>query len=63
MKATFVLNDDAIPKFCKPCELPLALKRVVGDEHDYLESQGVIRKVPYSDWATPILVVRKTGAK
>jgi len=28
-----------------------------------LENQGVIKKVPHSDWATPIVVVRKPGGK
>ena len=52
MKATLILNDDATPKFCKPHKLPFALKPVVGDELDRLEKQGVIKKVPHSDWAT-----------
>lgn len=63
MKATLILNDDATPKFCKPCKLPFALKPVVEDELDRLESQRVIKKVPHSDWATPIVVVRKPGGK
>ena len=49
MKATLILNDDVTPKFCKPRKLPFALKPVVGDELDHLESQGVIKKVPHSD--------------
>ena len=63
MKATLILNDDATPKFCKRCKLPFAPKPDVGDELDHLERQGVIKKVPNSDWATPIVVVRKTGGK
>ena len=59
-KATLVLNDDATPK---PRKLPFALKLVVGDELDRLETQGVIKKVPHSDWSTPIVVVRKPGGK
>ena len=35
----------------------------MGDELDRLEHQGVIKKVPHSDWATPIVVVRKAGGK
>ena len=63
MKATLVLNNDATPKFCKLRKLPFALKPVVGDELDRLETQGVIKKVPHSDWSTPIVVVRKPGGK
>ena len=63
MKATLVLNNDATPRFCKPRKSPFALKPVVGDELDRLETQGVIKKVPHSDWSTPIAVVRKPGGK
>ena len=63
MKATLILSDNATPKFCKPRKSPFALKPVVGDELDQLKSQGVIKKVPHSDWATPIVVVRKPGGK
>ena len=34
---------------------------MVGDELDRLERQGVIEKVPHSDWATPVVIVRKPG--
>ena len=63
LKAKLVVNDDVTPKFCKPYKLPFALKPVVGDELDRLENQGVIKKVPHSDWATPVVVVRKPGSK
>jgi len=63
LKANLVLSDDVTPKFCKPRKLPFAIKPVVGDELDRLENQGVIKKVPHSDWATPIVVVRKPGGK
>ena len=63
MKATLILNDDATPKFRKPRKLPFALKPVVADELDHLKKQGVIKKIPHSDWATPIVVVRKTVCK
>ena len=62
-KATLVLKNDATPKFCKPRKLPFALKPVVGDELDRLETQGVIKKIFHSDWSTPIVVVRKPGGK
>ena len=60
VKATLILQD---PKICKPRKLPFALKPVVGDELDRLEKQGVIKKVSHSEWATPIVVVRKPGGK
>lgn len=47
MKATLILNDDATPKFCKLHKLSFALKPVVGDELDHLETQGFTKKVPH----------------
>ena len=35
----------------------------MGAELDQLEKNGVIEKVSQSDWATPIVVVRKPGGK
>ena len=61
MKTTLILNDDATAYFCKAHKLPLALTPVVGHELDRLEKQGVIKKVPHSDWATPFVVVGKMG--
>ena len=63
VKATLILQEEANPKFCKPRKLPFALKPVAGDELDRLEGQGVIKKVSHSEWATPIVVVRKPGGK
>ena len=57
--ANLCLREGVQPKFCKPRKLPFAIKPVVGDELDRLESQGVIEKVSHSDWATPIVIVRK----
>ena len=52
-----------MPKFCKPQRFPFAIKPIVGAELDQLEKKGVIERVSQSDWATPIVVVRKPGGK
>jgi len=62
-KAKLTLRDEAVPKYCKPRRLPFAIKPVVGAELDQLEKNGVIEKVTQSDWATPIVVVRKPGGR
>ena len=51
MKVTLILNDDATPKFCKPCKLPFALKSVTGDEVECLESYkaGLLFWLGHSD--------------
>ena len=62
-RATLVLRDDVQPKYCKPRKLPFAIKPLVGAELDRLEKDGVIERVGHSDWATPIVVVRKLTGK
>ena len=57
--ARLFLPDSIEFKFRKSHNLPFALKPVASGEFDRLEKQGVIEKVPHSDWETPIVVVRK----
>ena len=61
-KAKLTLIPDASPKFCKARTVPYALMQKVEKELDNLEKEGVISKVDYSDWATPIVpVLKKSG--
>ena len=39
--------------------MPFALKPLVEKELDRLEAASILRKVDYSDWATPIIPVPK----
>ncbi|KAK6179270.1 hypothetical protein SNE40_011672 [Patella caerulea] len=59
-KANIRLKETATPIFYKPRPIPYALKEAVERELDRLESSGVISKVDYSPWATPIVVVPKS---
>lgn len=45
--------------FFKPRPVPFALKEGIAKELLRLEESGVIEKVEYSDWASPIVPVRK----
>ncbi len=45
------------PKFVKARPVPYALKSRVEKELDKLETDGVISKVNFSEWATPIVIV------
>ena len=60
-KADIKLQDDANSVFCKAQPVPYALCQKVQEELDPLESQGVVKKVEQSDWASPIVCVPKKG--
>ena len=56
----FNIEDDAKPKFYKARAVPFAMKEAVEQEIDRLEDQGILTSVPYSEWASPIVIVPKT---
>ena len=47
------------PKFCKARGVLLALQKKVEATLDKLDTQGVIEKVKFLDWATPIVLITK----
>lgn len=63
IKAKVALTENAQPKFHKARNLPYALRPKVEAELKRLEDQGILSKVEWSEWATPIVpVVKKSGA-
>ena len=59
MKAHLKMKQNSTPKFFKPRPVPFALKDKIGEELNRLEKLGVLEKVEFSDWATPIVPVLK----
>ena len=59
MKAHLNLKPDAKPKFFKARVVPLAIREKVESELNRLVKIGVLEKVDYSDWASPIVPVNK----
>lgn len=59
VKAELVVREGATPKFCKPRPVPFALKADIEMEIQRLVEQKVLKRVDYSDWASPIVPVKK----
>ena len=57
--ANLSVSTDAKPKFFKPRPVPFALRAKVEGELDRLTRDGVLVKVPYCDWAAPVVAVPK----
>ncbi|PAA60150.1 hypothetical protein BOX15_Mlig025062g1 [Macrostomum lignano] len=62
-EAHLVLKDEARPVFLKPRPIPYGIRESVKQELDRLESEGILKKIDQSEWATPIVVVRKQSGK
>ena len=58
-QAKINVKEGAIPKFCKARNVPFALQDAVKLELDRLENEGIIRSIPHSEWASPIVLVPK----
>ena len=60
IKAHINLREGAVPSFHKPRVVPYALREQVNKQLDNLVESGILKKVDYSEWATPIVVVPKS---
>ena len=61
--AELLLKEDAIPVFCKPRVLPFGIRDAVKEEIDRLVEEKILIPVSQSDWATPIVPIRKPSGK
>jgi hypothetical protein len=55
------LKEGVIPRFCKARPLPFALKGSVEDELMRLVDKGILIPITHSEYATPIVPVRKAN--
>ncbi|XP_045500051.1 uncharacterized protein K02A2.6-like [Colias croceus] len=62
-QAAFKLKEGSVPVYLKPRPVPFALKNQVEAEIDRLEKEGILEKVTYSQWGTPIVPVLKHNGK
>ncbi|XP_052749474.1 uncharacterized protein K02A2.6-like [Galleria mellonella] len=59
----FSLKENVTPIFIKARPVPFALKEKVENEIDRLEKAGILEKVTYSQWGTPVVpVVKQNGS-
>jgi len=58
-KANIVLKPNSTPIFCSSRPVPYALKPLVEKELLELERNGVLERTQFSEWATPLVIVKK----
>lgn len=59
VKCTLKFLPDSTPVYQPPRPVPYALIPKVDAELDLLEKQGIIERVEYSQWGTPLVIVPK----
>ena len=57
------LKEGEKPKSFKPRSIPYAVRGAIEKKLDRLEQQGILEKVTYSEWATPIVPVAKLDGR
>jgi hypothetical protein len=60
IKLAYRVKDNPRPICCKSRPVPYSLRDRVDKELDYLEKEGVIERVDYSEWGSPVVPIEKT---
>ncbi|XP_058816755.1 uncharacterized protein K02A2.6-like [Topomyia yanbarensis] len=60
VQANLPLKSNVRPVFVKARKMPFNMQKIVENELDKLVSEGVLTKVNQSNWATPIVPVKKS---
>ena len=58
-EAKIYIKTDAVPKFTKARNVPVALQNAVDNELDRLITENILKPIPFSPWASPIVIVPK----
>ena len=59
VQVTLKVKENTQPKFFRPCMVPFVVKDAIAKEIERLEAAGILEKVDFSQWATPIVPVPK----
>ena len=62
-KVSLDVDETAKPRYCKARPVPYAMRALVDEELDRLESLGVIEPVTHAKWAAPIVPILKPDKK
>ena len=63
LKVSIHVKPDAQPSFFKPRTIPYSFREATKIELQRLESEDVLERIDFSDWAAPIVVVSKPSGK
>lgn len=58
-KVNLCVKEDSTPVFHRPYQIPYAVRADVEKELNELERTGVVERVSYSEWGSPIVTVKK----
>lgn len=59
IKGKITLDENTVLKFHKARPVPYAIRQKLETELDRLEAEGILSKVDWSPWATPVVPVTK----
>lgn len=62
-EVSLAIKPEAVPRYKKARPVPYHLRTLVEAELKRLEESGVIKPIPYAEWASPIVPVVKSDGK